>query len=152
MDRQESSFWRTIFSQPVFFSCFKWDSRFQYKIDYFNSNRFCGFCNYSSHGNSRDFTSCCSQGNKLDLARSGSVAWRYQGHPSPHSSISTASAGAKFDFWDARRWQVGFIYLYKNQLTHCMLNRLSHTIYLKSPISILGTSGYEIYIFLEKNG
>ena len=37
-------------------------------------------------------------------------------------------------------------------LTHCILNRLSHTIYWKSLISILGTSGYEIYIFLEKNG
>ena len=37
-------------------------------------------------------------------------------------------------------------------LTHCVLNRLSHAIYWKSPISILGTSGYEIYIFLEKNG
>ena len=39
-------------------------------------------------------------------------------------------------------------------LTHCILNRLSHTIYRyrKSPISILATSGYEIYIFLEKNG
>ena len=37
-------------------------------------------------------------------------------------------------------------------LTHCILNRLSHTIYWKSPISILGTSGYEILIFLEKNG
>ena len=37
-------------------------------------------------------------------------------------------------------------------LTYCILNRLSHTIYWKSPISILGTSGYEIYIFLEKNG
>ena len=36
-------------------------------------------------------------------------------------------------------------------LTHFGLNRLSHTIYWKSPISILGTSGYEIYIFLEKN-
>ena len=37
-------------------------------------------------------------------------------------------------------------------LTHCILiiNRLSHTIYWKSPISILGTSGYKIYIFLEK--
>ena len=35
-------------------------------------------------------------------------------------------------------------------LTHCRRNRLSHTIYWKSPISILGTSGYEIYIFLEK--
>ena len=35
-------------------------------------------------------------------------------------------------------------------LTHCILNRLSHTIYWKSPISILGMSGYEIYIFLEK--
>ena len=29
-------------------------------------------------------------------------------------------------------------------LTHCILNRISHTIYWKSPISILGTSGYEI--------
>ena len=37
-------------------------------------------------------------------------------------------------------------------LTHCILNRFSHTIYWKSPISILGMSGYEIYIFLEKNG
>ena len=37
-------------------------------------------------------------------------------------------------------------------LTHCILNRFSHTIYWKSPISILGTSGHEIYIFLEKNG
>ena len=37
-------------------------------------------------------------------------------------------------------------------LTHCILNRLSHTIYWKSPITILGEFGYEIYIFLEKNG
>ena len=37
-------------------------------------------------------------------------------------------------------------------LTPCLLNRFSHTIYWKSPISILGTSCYEIYIFLEKNG
>ena len=37
-------------------------------------------------------------------------------------------------------------------LTHCRLNRISHTIYWKSPISIFGTSSYEIYIFLEKNG
>ena len=37
-------------------------------------------------------------------------------------------------------------------LSHCILNRFSHTIYWKSPISILGMSGYEIYIFLEKNG
>ena len=37
-------------------------------------------------------------------------------------------------------------------LTHYILNRLTHTIYWKSPISILGTSGYELYIFLEKNG
>ena len=29
-------------------------------------------------------------------------------------------------------------------LTHCRLNRLSRTIYWKSPISILGTSGYDI--------
>ena len=29
-------------------------------------------------------------------------------------------------------------------LTHCILNRLSHTIYWKSPILILGMSGYEI--------
>ena len=35
-------------------------------------------------------------------------------------------------------------------LSHCVLKRLSHTIYWRSLISILGTSGYEIYIFLEK--
>ena len=37
-------------------------------------------------------------------------------------------------------------------LTHFILNRLSHTIYWKSPMSILDTPGYENYIFLEKNG
>ena len=31
-------------------------------------------------------------------------------------------------------------------LTHCRLNRLSHTINWKSQISILGTAGYGIYI------
>ena len=36
-------------------------------------------------------------------------------------------------------------------LTHCRLNRLSNTIYSKSPISILCTPGYEMYIFLEKS-
>ena len=35
-------------------------------------------------------------------------------------------------------------------ITHCILDRICHTIYWKSPVSILGTSGYEIYIFLEK--
>ena len=29
------------------------------------------------------------------------------------------------------------------------MNRLSHTVYWKSPISILGTSSYEIYTFLQ---
>ena len=38
-----------------------------------------------------------------------------------------------------------------DKLTHCRLNRFSHNIYWKSPISILGTSGCEIYIFLGKN-
>ena len=33
---------------------------------------------------------------------------------------------------------------YDKQLTHCRLNELPHTIYWKSPISILGMSGYEI--------
>ena len=37
------------------------------------------------------------------------------------------------------------------QLTNCILNRFSHTICWKSPISFLGMSGYEIYIFLKKN-
>ena len=35
-------------------------------------------------------------------------------------------------------------------LTHFILNRLSHTIHWKSPISILGMSGYIMYIMLEK--
>ena len=38
----------------------------------------------------------------------------------------------------------------KGSLFHCRLN--SNTIYWKIPISILGMSGYHIYIFLEKNG
>ena len=38
------------------------------------------------------------------------------------------------------------------EFTHCILNILSHTISWKNSISILGTSGYEIYILLEKNG
>ena len=37
-----------------------------------------------------------------------------------------------------------------HSLTHFILNRLSNTIYCKSPISILGMSGYIMYIFLEK--
>ena len=37
-------------------------------------------------------------------------------------------------------------------LTHCILNRLSHSICWNSPISILDTCDYEIYIFLKKNG
>ena len=40
---------------------------------------------------------------------------------------------------------------YRSPLTHCILNRLCHSLYWKSPVSILGMSGYEIYIFLEKN-
>ena len=40
----------------------------------------------------------------------------------------------------------------KTALTHCRLNRLCNIIYWKSPISSFGTSGYEILIFLEKNG
>ena len=46
----------------------------------------------------------------------------------------------------------GFSRTMVNWLAHCRLNRLSHTIYWKSPILILGVSSYEIYIFLEKNG
>ena len=34
---------------------------------------------------------------------------------------------------------IGYI---SGKLTHCILNRLSHTIYWKCPISILGTPGY----------
>ena len=40
--------------------------------------------------------------------------------------------------------------MYPLPLTHCRLNRLTSTIYWKSPISILGMPGYAIYIFLEK--
>ena len=36
-------------------------------------------------------------------------------------------------------------------LSHCRLNRLSHTVYWKSPISVLCASGYEIKILPEKN-
>ena len=43
------------------------------------------------------------------------------------------------------------MYQFNAPLTHYIRNRLSHTIYWKSPISILGTPGYEIYIFLDKN-
>ena len=35
-------------------------------------------------------------------------------------------------------------------LTHCRLNRLFHTIYWKSSISVLGTTGYELDIRREK--
>ena len=35
-------------------------------------------------------------------------------------------------------------------LTHCILNRLSHIIYWKSSISILGTSGWDVHIPREK--
>ena len=36
-------------------------------------------------------------------------------------------------------------------LTHSRLNKLSNTIYWYSPFSILGMSGYIMYIFLKKN-
>ena len=48
-------------------------------------------------------------------------------------------------FWESMR-----IFLL-DSLTLCRLNRLSHTIYWKGPISILCTYGYAIYILLEKN-
>ena len=44
----------------------------------------------------------------------------------------------------------GVLHLFQHYLTHFILNRLSHYIYLKSPISILGMPGYVMYIFLEK--
>ena len=37
-------------------------------------------------------------------------------------------------------------------LAHFRLNKIPHNIYSKSPISVLGMSGYVIQIFLEKNG
>ena len=37
-----------------------------------------------------------------------------------------------------------FAHMQHTILTHCILIRISNTIYWKSPISILGTSGYEI--------
>ena len=46
--------------------------------------------------------------------------------------------------------QVLVLCLQKVSSHYCILNRLSHTIYWKSPTSILGTSGFEIYLFLEK--
>ena len=49
-------------------------------------------------------------------------------------------------------WTLWLIFFSVLTLTHCRLNRLSNTIYRKSPISILGTAGCEIYIFLKKNG
>ena len=39
----------------------------------------------------------------------------------------------------------------RHVLTHCTLNKFLHTIYLKSPISILGKSGYVSQIFQKKN-
>ena len=41
-------------------------------------------------------------------------------------------------------------FMCSRKLTHCILDRFSHPIYRKSPISILSTSSHEIYIFLEK--
>ena len=57
-----------------------------------------------------------------------------------------------FDQIDTRLHDLSRSCISDTFLTHCVWNRLSHTIYWKSPISILGTPGYEIYIFLEKNG
>ena len=42
------------------------------------------------------------------------------------------------------KYGIVFEYLLLFALTHCRLNRLSHTIYWKSQISILGMSSYEI--------
>ena len=42
------------------------------------------------------------------------------------------------------RHNIEEFYFYYPALTHCIPNELTHTVYWKSPISILGTSGYEI--------
>ena len=47
---------------------------------------------------------------------------------------------------------VGFAFGSRVRITHCRLNEVPHTIYLKILIWILVMSGYVIYIFLKKNG
>ena len=49
-------------------------------------------------------------------------------------------------------WISPHIFFEKYSLTHCILNRIYHTMYWKNPISILRMSDFETYIFLEKNG
>ena len=41
-------------------------------------------------------------------------------------------------------WRSSYSFFFFLLLTHCRLNKLSHTIYGKSPTSVFGTSGYEI--------
>ena len=53
--------------------------------------------------------------------------------------------------WQGKNCTIGKRSFYPH-LNYSILNRLSLTIYWKSPIAVLGMSGYEIYIFLEKNG
>ena len=70
--------------------------------------------------------------------------------PGFHKIAGTTKYKCHFVFYHN---QGGMVYTCgKMLLTHCRLNRLSHTIYSKSPISILGMSGYEIYRSLEENG
>ena len=40
-----------------------------------------------------------------------------------------------------------YVHMFYPLKLHCILNRLSHIIYWKSPISILGRSGYEIFTY-----
>ena len=48
------------------------------------------------------------------------------------------------------KWTCSNVRTCSKKLTHCILNKLSHTIYWKSPISILGMSSHEIHIPREK--
>ena len=69
-------------------------------------------------------------------------------------SITTGWIKASWHPIDTAADQKSMLLHQRFALTHCILRRLSQpgAIYWKSPISILGTTGYEIYIFLEKNG
>ena len=93
----------------------------------------------------------CMTADPVVVGLIGFPAWPHNVREDGHEIISTVI----LPFPLIQEGQLSIVwekYVHRCWLTHCILNRLSHTIYWKSPISILGTASYEIYIFLEKKG
>ena len=116
----------------------------------------------SSHGNrsaSADSSYRVAWGPQMDVSGTGVLPSqpfvqdpKMPPLPLPNTTVQLEEVHRRLEADHTKMAPVKSKYVYSIFLTHCIRNRLSHTIYWKSPISVLGKPGYEIYIFLEKNG